>query len=663
MLTSRDLKDAGSQFTLYSTRDSAIPVFLSSLTIDEEVKTTALTDRYFVVVTRARNEILVFDIGNLYAPRMINRILNPAGVEHEQLQLFKQAFVSRSGSMLNVGYLRGSSWREFTLGSEPEDMYLSGEFVYLLQPDRIEVRSITDPELGVVSTYFHSLATPETLLTDRQRMLIVGRDRVELAHTVYLYDEARIDFLGSTVRPKYFDGNSLVGVDLLALNGELLISADNGEHDGISLWEISFDELFATSLRLRHLSDIDQSETAAGVGFERDLAEWLEKGSYNSVQIPVVNVHDIEPGIQLGSEVQTINLDVVGGPAEWGSVIVDVREDDSGRLLSGDSRLVGRQLGFTPFGDRYLVGEQYDIELFNQPRPVIDFGTEIDMPWRLNTPVLFGFEAFAVNQLSPATVITGRPTTFTVQGHALDQVTEISLNGLSIPSSDWTLNADFSELSFDVQIADAGTYSLLVGQQAQQEVLPAALLVQQALSVSAMTTNNGAGADRLSDSGNNLVTLDGLGFAGQLRVHLYPANAGFEADSTNRVDYFLSGAQLRFVAPPAQPGTQYQVTLIRDETGERIDVAQLLTGVDDTRPRVSRLDGLGMLTPVTIVANENIVAGITRAASTRMSAVGSNWCRWVTWCSCACFRVTSCPATVATASRSATLPMPPATSR
>ena len=117
-------------------------------------------------------------------------------------------------------------------------------------------------------------------------------------------------------------------------------------------------------------------------------------------------MHNIQPGIQLDNDVQTINFGVVGSLSEWDSVIVDVREESGSRLLSGDSRLVGEQLGFTPLGDSYQIGEQYDVELFNQPQPIIDFGTDIDMPWHLSTPALFGFEEFGLQLLSPATTIT-----------------------------------------------------------------------------------------------------------------------------------------------------------------------------------------------------------------------------------------------------------------
>ena len=609
LLTQRRSGNDPLQISLYSTRDSAIPVLLSSFTLEENITDIALTDQYFVLVSEDRRELLVYDIGNLYAPTLVNRILNPAGVEHGQLQLYKQAFVSRSGSTLNVGYLRGNGWREYDFGASVEDMTISDGFIYLLQSDRIEVRSLLSPELEIVANYFHTLARPETMLTDSQRLLIVGRDRIELAHAAYLDDGLNNDFLGSAMRPKHLVGSSLRGVELLALNGELLISGDYQSHDGISLWELSFDREFSTSLQLSHLVNIDQSGSAASVIFERNLAEWMAGANYFSVAVPLVNVYDIEPGLRLGGEVQTINLSIVGDPEEWDSVIVDVREDGSERLLSGDSRLLGSQLGFTPFGDRYRIGERYRIDLFNQPAPAIDFGTEVDMPWRLETPPLFGFEEFSVVQVTPSTTITDRPTSFTVQGHALDQVTEISLNGLSIPSSDWTLNADGTEISFDAQIAAAGTYSLLVGQQAQQEVLPAALLVQQALGVSAISTDNPSGADRLSDSPGDIVSLEGLGFAGTLRVHLYPADAGFEPAASNRMDYYLSGSQLRFRAPPAQPGTQYQVVLIRDETDERVDVAARLAGIDDTRPLINQVTPLATLTPVSIVANEDIVAG------------------------------------------------------
>ena len=81
LLLATSNRTGASRINLFSTRDSVIPVLLASLDLGERVRTTALTDQYLVVVTEERGEMLVYDISNLYAPSLVNRILNPARVE------------------------------------------------------------------------------------------------------------------------------------------------------------------------------------------------------------------------------------------------------------------------------------------------------------------------------------------------------------------------------------------------------------------------------------------------------------------------------------------------------------------------------------------------------------------------------------------------------
>ena len=48
------------RISLYSTRDSAIPALLSSFTLEEDIERIALGDQYLVLVTSARDELLVY---------------------------------------------------------------------------------------------------------------------------------------------------------------------------------------------------------------------------------------------------------------------------------------------------------------------------------------------------------------------------------------------------------------------------------------------------------------------------------------------------------------------------------------------------------------------------------------------------------------------------
>ena len=113
-------------------------------------------------------------------------------------------------------------------------------------------------------------------------------------------------------------------------------------------------------------------------------------------------------------------------------------------------------------------------------------------------------------------------------------------------------------------------------------------MVAEAISVTGVVTNNGRGADRVSDSGGNTVTIQGSGFWGKLHVHWFEAAAGFAPNSGNEVrSARLTGQGLRFSSPQALHGKQYRIVVRRPETNETVTAAALLSGVDDTRPRAT----------------------------------------------------------------------------
>ncbi|MGD9170991.1 MAG: Ig-like domain-containing protein, partial [Candidatus Thiodiazotropha sp.] len=185
---------------------------------------------------------------------------------------------------------------------------------------------------------------------------------------------------------------------------------------------------------------------------------------------------------------------------------------------------------------------------------------------------------------------------------------QLSLNAIDIPSDSWTVNSQGTELSFSLAVAQEGLYSLHASQGGQTETLPSALLVAEALSVSAIQTEHAAGSDRVSDSGGTLVTISGSGFKGDLTLHWFESNAGHTAAQSNKIAYSLSPAGLEFVSPATEPGRQYQVVLQKPFTGEEISVPALLTSVDDTRPVLNSSTGLSYATPVSLVFNEAMQA-------------------------------------------------------
>src|SRR5690606_32414533 len=93
-------------------------------------------------------------------------------------------------------------------------------------------------------------------------------------------------------------------------------------------------------------------------------------------------------------------------------------------------------------------------------------------------------------------------------------------------------------------------------------------------------------------------------------LHWYPAGQGINPNAGNRVDFTLHADGLSFVTPPGQAGWRYQISLLRESSGERIDspAEQWLTVVDDTAPRVRVVRPLDAVNPLIVEAGSTLVA-------------------------------------------------------
>src|SRR5690606_35437956 len=172
----------------------------------------------------------------------------------------------------------------------------------------------------------------------------------------------------------------------------------------------------------------------------------------------------------------------------------------------------------------------------------------------------------------------------------LQNADKVELGEAVLSADQYSVNTAGTEMTFSAVFATPGVKTLRVSQQdnAQVASMPAAVLVAQAIEIADITTNNVKGGEKaLSDSGNNRITVQGLGLQGNLAVHLVPYDQGFIPDSSNLVRHRVQGGQL-FIdnSPKVIAGRKYQLVIIRKETEETVFAPQqlLLTGVDDTAP-------------------------------------------------------------------------------
>ncbi|MGD9163913.1 MAG: Ig-like domain-containing protein, partial [Chromatiales bacterium] len=501
---------------------------------------------------------------------------------------------------VHIGHVRGPDWQSYPISAV--DVIAQHDYLYLLTGTGIEARPLNDPAT-VSASLLHVLIDPQTIIPSAQRLLLQGTDELQLVDISKLAGEGVIADLGS----------ALIG-DLVtaAAAGEVLAAVHGvGANRAMTLYDMNPSSLDG-ALALVSLADV-RADTGLGaireLRFVNDMVEWQDSERYYNVSLPIPNIVATVPRRQIADEAETVQFRVTGDASAWERVLMQVEQDSNRQALAGDTQLLGSYLKFRPIGDRYSVDETYRLGLFNDPRKTIDgAGLSFDLPWRLQAAPLFGITPFDIHNVVPANVVAGIDNTFTVTGQQLQNVEQLSLNAIAIPADSWTVNPQGTELSFSLAVADEGLYSLHASQGGQTETLPSAVLVAEALSVSAMQTNHAAGEDRVSDSGGTLVVISGSGFNGDLSLHWFESNAGHAPTQSNRIVYSLSPAGLEFVSPATEPGKQYQVVLYKPFTGEEISIPTQLTSVDDTRPILNSSDGLSYNTPVSLVFNEAMQA-------------------------------------------------------
>ncbi|MCJ8270789.1 MAG: Ig-like domain-containing protein, partial [Psychrosphaera sp.] len=399
-----------------------------------------------------------------------------------------------------------------------------------------------------------------------------------------------------------------LSISKLALNGELLalLSADT-----LALYDIDLNSNGSLSLRskgavsghLGHFNRISQLQ------FGGQLLEWrTNRLQYANSELPLANIWALQPQ-RIANEQESLSLKVNGSAGIWTDVVVDVYANSTGQLMPGYTQALGETLEFSLNNAVFELGEIYHLSLFNPPAQIIDGGeVNFDLPWSVDTHALFGLSPLSVQQIQPANTITGRATQYVVSGQQLQLAEHVSLGGVTLDSSQWQVNEQGSQLTFTSTIHAPGLFNLLISQTGQEDVLPAAVLVAEALSINTISSNNSAGNTRISDSGGDEITVAGGGFVGTIEVHLLEDAPGFNPNSQNKVDHWIDSQGIHFITDNAKPDHNYRVVLIRQATAEVLYGTTVLLGIDDTRPVVTGRRDLGYVQAIEISLNEKLQA-------------------------------------------------------
>ena len=509
----------GATATLATTVDGTVPVTLAQIHPGGAINGITVSDLYAACSVGSSHVLKIYEISNPYGPTLINTIVNPQSVHHDRLTLSGNVFLALDGTSLHIGNVSGSGWKEVSGGVL--DFAVDRHFIYLLLDDgaTVEVRPLEDWQT-VAMRYTHALLAPKRIKISGQRLLLIGSSGVELG--ILKPDQAGLDVIAND----YF---AFSGLKDATFTGDLLVidAAFDGMPE-LRLFDVDQQQSVPSSLSISDIASVASTGNLSGVsrlGLHKDILEWTSGGSYYNLSLPLQNRVATVPEQYIGQADEIIGAAIEGDGASWADVALEVY-DSSETRLNGTTRLLGKDLQFLPMADSFQQGEVYRLDLFNEPYDDIVGGhIDHDLPMYLQGAPLFGVSAAKIEQLSPSMTRTGKPTTFTVRGANLDLIESLRFNGIAVPS--WSVADGGGSLSFTMSFDDPGLYSLLAEQQGVKQNLPAALAVNESLAVSSIESTNSLGADRVSDSGGDTITLHGKGFQGNIEVHWLEAGAGY----------------------------------------------------------------------------------------------------------------------------------------
>ncbi|EKD36914.1 MAG: hypothetical protein ACD_75C01326G0001, partial [uncultured bacterium] len=599
---------AGTKATLATTVDGVVPVVLAEIRLAGAANSLAVSELYAACSVGPNHEIAVYEIGNLYGPKLVNSIVNPLSVKHNQLTLAGNVFLALDGKKLHIGNVFGSSWEDVADGVL--DFAVDRNFLYILLDDgaTVEVRPLHDWQT-VAAQYSHAVISPKKIAVAGQRLAIRGENSVEIGTLQPNQAGVRVRSSGN------FTFNDLQDA---AFAGDLLavIAPSQGVYS-LTLFDVDqLDE--SRSLVIGKVTSVackGDLRRASHLRFSKEILEWLVDGNYYNLAVPLQNRVKTFPERYISQAQEIIGFAVEGSTVNWADVVLDVF-DESDELQNGNTRLLGKDLQFMTMADSYQNDEVYRLDLFNQPYADIDGGRiRHDLPMYLKGAPLFGISEAEMQRLSPATALTRKPTDFSIRGVNLDRIESLRFNDITVPS--WSVGEDGSSLTFTMAFEAAGLYSLVAEQQGAKQNLPVALTVNESLAVASLASNNSLGVDKVSDSGGNTISIAGKGLQGLVEVYWFEAGQGYQINQASKLnDVVYSENGLSFQAPPTVPGKEYRIVLYKPSTQEEVVVEVKMTGIDDTRPRLTGAEDLGYTSPVRLTFNEDIaVASFTVIAS------------------------------------------------
>ncbi|KPA16055.1 IPT/TIG domain-containing protein [Candidatus Magnetomorum sp. HK-1] len=287
--------------------------------------------------------------------------------------------------------------------------------------------------------------------------------------------------------------------------------------------------------------------------------------------------------------------------------------------------LISNSLEFQIFGNPYEPDTSYALSLFNTPQSTIDGGQiDFDLTWYIQSQKLFGQKSLSIHRLIPSYTTIGQATQYTIMGSALDQVNSVKLNQTTIPQSDiQQIASDGTFLLFSATLLTHGLHDLILTSAIDKKQLHGALLCDEALGISSISSLHPQHPNKVSDSGGTEIIVTGTGFNGNIRAYWFKIFLNGIPDYHQLQVNFINTTTFSVMNPICQHGQSYQLMIQKTETQENVQSHTLLHGIDDTAPKVLSEQPLSYLKPLKLVFSEPVTVDQFSVISEFMTYTGS----------------------------------------
>ncbi|HLD68355.1 MAG TPA: IPT/TIG domain-containing protein, partial [Pseudomonas sp.] len=570
---------------LFSLRDGSKPQLLARLQSAADLRDIALGDGYAALLDN-NAQLQVYDLGNLYAPRKLAVLPNSRKINYQSLELAGDLLLLRSQERVFHGQIQGAELQELSLEHTAGlvDMALDSRAIYLLFNDRLDVRSARDPA-QLLSRHSHGLGAGTRLWLDGSRVYLHGGGTLQLLQRAALLRGRGEPLLGELSLP----------AGQVAVQGELLALSVGNE---LQVFDLDSDGQQGLVRRL--LARIVPGVTVSQLELHGNLLEWRGNDSYYNAELPMNNTWALAPATLAAAD-EPLGLRLSGPDYAWLPATAGLSEL-AGTAIDAQSQAQGTELRVIPRQPVFEPAGLYRLRVEQQPLNWLQ-GAEVnvDLPWLVDGADFFGAAQVRLDALQPNRSLAGQLRSFVLRGRQLNLVDELQIGERVLGREQLQVNPEGDQLSFSLQLDEARLYAVQARFGQQRVLLPTALAVTAPLVIDDVISAY-PGGGKVSDSGGTAVQLKAQGLSEGLSLHWFPAGQGVQPSSANRIDFTLSDAGLNFVTPPSQAGWNYQLSLLRDSSGERVDSlpAHWLAVVDDTPPKVRVISTLGALQPLVL---------------------------------------------------------------